>query len=84
MRLLYNNLHNLYNNLQNRLLQKLKLLNILLKERQNRLILWKVTEYLIRMVEKYSKLLSGQAAMLAGLPIADPAEYAQLVCSLMV
>ena len=35
-------------------------------------------------VEKYSKLLYGQAAMLAGLPIADPAEYAQLVCSLMV
>ena len=35
-------------------------------------------------VEKYSKLLYGQAAMLAGLPIDDPAEYAQLVCSLMV
>jgi len=35
-------------------------------------------------VEKYAKLLYGQAAMLAGLPIEDPAEYAQLVCSLMV
>ena len=35
-------------------------------------------------VEKYAKLLYGQAAMLAGLPMDDPAEYAQLVCSLMV
>ena len=35
-------------------------------------------------VEKYSKLLYGQAAMLAGLPIEDPAEYAALVCSLMI
>jgi len=35
-------------------------------------------------VSKYAKLLYGQAAMLAGLPIEDPAEYAQLVCSLMV
>jgi len=35
-------------------------------------------------VEKYAKLLYGQAAMLAGLPIEDPAEYAQLVCSLMI
>jgi len=35
-------------------------------------------------VAKYSKLLYGQATMLAGLPLEDPAEYAQLVCSLMV
>ena len=35
-------------------------------------------------VEKYAKLLYGQAAMLAGLPMDDPAEYAALVCSLMV
>ena len=35
-------------------------------------------------VEKYAKLLYGQAAMLAGLPMDDPAEYAQLVCSLMI
>ncbi len=35
-------------------------------------------------VEKYSKLLYGQALMLADLPLEDPAEYAQLVCSLMV
>ena len=35
-------------------------------------------------VEKYAKLLYGQAAMLAGLPIEDPAEYAALVCSLMI
>ena len=35
-------------------------------------------------VEKYAKLLYGQAAMLAGLPMEDPAEYAALVCSLMV
>ena len=35
-------------------------------------------------VTKYAKLLYGQATMLAGLPIEDPAEYAQLVCSLMV
>ena len=35
-------------------------------------------------VEKYAKLLYGQAALLAGLPMDDPAEYAQLVCSLMV
>jgi molecular chaperone HtpG len=35
-------------------------------------------------VEKYSKLLYGQALLLAGLPIPDPAEYAQLVCDLMV
>ena len=35
-------------------------------------------------VAKYSKLLYGQALLLAGLPLEDPAEYAQLVCSLMV
>ena len=35
-------------------------------------------------VEKYSKLLYGQALLLAELPLEDPAEYAQLVCSLMV
>jgi len=35
-------------------------------------------------VEKYAKLLYGQAAMLAGLPMEDPAEYAALVCSLMI
>ena len=35
-------------------------------------------------VEKYAKLLYGQAALLAGLPLEDPAGYAQLVCSLMV
>ena len=35
-------------------------------------------------VEKYAKLLYGQAELLAGLPLEDPAGYAQLVCSLMV
>jgi len=35
-------------------------------------------------VAKYSKLLYGQALMLAGLPLEDPAEYASLVCSLMI
>lgn len=35
-------------------------------------------------VAKYSKLLYGQALLLAGLPLEDPAEYAELVCSLMV
>ena len=34
-------------------------------------------------VEKYAKLLFGQALLLADLPLEDPAEYAQLVCSLM-
>ena len=34
-------------------------------------------------VEKYDKLLYGQALLLADLPLEDPAEYAQLVCSLM-
>ena len=35
-------------------------------------------------VTKYSKLLYAQALLLAGLPLEDPAEYASLVCSLMV
>ena len=35
-------------------------------------------------VAKYSKLLYAQALLLADLPLADPAEYTQLVCSLMV
>ena len=35
------------------------------------------------MVEKYAKLLYGQALLLADLPLEDPAEYAQLVSSLM-
>jgi len=35
-------------------------------------------------VAKYSKLLYGQALMLADLPLEDPAAYAQLVCSLMI
>ncbi len=35
-------------------------------------------------VAKYSKLLYAQALLLAGLPLEDPAEYAGLVCSLMV
>ena len=34
-------------------------------------------------VEKYAKLLYGQALLLADLPLEDPAEYVQLVCSLM-
>ena len=32
-------------------------------------------------MEKYAKLLYGQALLLADLPLEDPAEYAQLVCS---
>jgi molecular chaperone HtpG len=35
-------------------------------------------------VSKYAKLLYGQALLLAGLPLNDPAEYAQMVCSLMI
>ena len=35
-------------------------------------------------VAKYSKLLYAQALLLADLPVEDPAEYTQLVCSLMV
>ena len=35
-------------------------------------------------VEKYSKLLYGQALLLADLPLEDPSEYAELVCSLIV
>ena len=34
-------------------------------------------------VEKSAKLLYGQPLLLADLPLEDPAEYAQLVCSLM-
>ena len=33
---------------------------------------------------KYAKLLYGQALLLAGLPVDDPAEFASLVSSLMV
>ena len=32
---------------------------------------------------KYAKLFYDQALLIAGLPIEDPAEYADLVCSLM-
>ncbi len=35
-------------------------------------------------VAKYSKLLYAQALLLVDLPVEDPAEYTQLVCSLMV
>ena len=35
-------------------------------------------------VEKYSRLLYGQAVLLAGLTMDDPAAYAELVCSLMI
>ena len=35
-------------------------------------------------VEKYAKVLYAQALLLADLPLEDPAEYTQLVCSLMV
>ena len=35
-------------------------------------------------VEKYAKLLYGQALLMAGLPLEDPSEYAQLICSLMI
>ena len=35
-------------------------------------------------VAKYAKLLYGQSLLMAGLPLEDPAEYAQRVCSLMV
>jgi molecular chaperone HtpG len=34
-------------------------------------------------VDKYAKLLYGQALLLADLPLDDPAAYAELVCSLM-
>lgn len=34
--------------------------------------------------EKYAKLLYSQALLIAGLQVEDPAEYADLVCSLMV
>ena len=32
---------------------------------------------------KYGKLLYAQAQLIAGLPLADPAGYTELVCSLM-
>ena len=35
-------------------------------------------------VEKYAKLLYGQALLMADLPLEDPAAFAELVCSLMV
>ena len=35
-------------------------------------------------VEKYAKLLYGQAVLLAGLTMDDPAAYTELVCSLMI
>ena len=35
-------------------------------------------------VARYAKLLYGQAELMAGLPLADPAEYARLVSELMV
>ena len=36
------------------------------------------------LVSKYSKLLYAQALLLADLPLEDPAEYTELVCSLMI
>ena len=36
------------------------------------------------LVAKYAKLLYAQALLLADLPLEDPAEYTELVCSLMV
>ena len=35
-------------------------------------------------VAKYAKLLYAQALLLADLPLEDPAEYTELVCSLMI
>ena len=35
-------------------------------------------------VEKYAKVLYAQALLLADLPLEDPAEYTELVCSLMI
>ena len=35
-------------------------------------------------LSKYAQLLYGQALLIAGLSLDDPAGYAQLVCSLMV
>ena len=35
-------------------------------------------------VAKYSKLLYGQALLMAGLPLEDPTDFAELVCSLMI
>ena len=34
--------------------------------------------------EKYAKLLYNQALIIAGLPVEDPSDYADMVCSLMV
>ena len=34
-------------------------------------------------VEKYAKLLYGQALLLADLPLEDVAEYSRLICELM-
>ena len=36
------------------------------------------------LIAKYSKLLYAQALLLADLPLEDPAEYTELVCSLMI
>ena len=36
------------------------------------------------LVSKYSRLLYAQALLLAGLPLENPAEYTELVCSLMI
>ena len=36
------------------------------------------------LVAKYAKLLYAQALLLADLPLEDPAEYTELVCSLMI
>jgi molecular chaperone HtpG len=33
--------------------------------------------------EKYAKILLDQALLIAGLPLEDPTEYTDLVCSLM-
>ena len=33
--------------------------------------------------EKYAKILYTQAVIIAGLPVEDPSDYADLVCSLM-
>ena len=38
----------------------------------------------IEKAKKYAELLYDQALLIAGLPIENPGEYADLVCSLMV
>ena len=38
----------------------------------------------IERAKKYAELLYNQALLIAGLPIENPGEYADLVCSLMV